>query len=118
MKNFIVLAFGIGFLLLSFAWATIRTKAGGPRDKKWLALTYTAFIGLTLTLSGLLCASAPLERFVSVNSYKAIFNAMSAVLLAATVSGIVVLVRNRGWVPNFLCFLVGAVVTFMEFLGR
>lgn len=119
MKGFFVLAFGVGFLLLSFAWAVVRTKAAVSADKnKWLALIYTASLGASLALSGLLCLSAQLERFASVDSYVHVFDLMSAALLAAIVSGIVVLLRNRTWLPNFLCFLGGAVVTFMEFLGR
>ena len=117
MKGFFALALGVGFLLLSFAWAVLRTKAISS-DNKWSSVTYTASLGASLALSGLLCASAQLERVVSVDSYVHVFDLMSAALLTAVVSGIVVLIKNRTWLPNFLCFLGGAVVTFVEFLGR
>lgn len=56
MKGLLVLAVGIGFLLSSFVWAAIRTKAvSSAADKRWLSLTYTALVGASLALSGLLC---------------------------------------------------------------
>jgi hypothetical protein len=116
MKSVPVLIVGIGFLILSFAWALVQVKVGSSSRRD--SLSYTALLGASVALAGLLCISGRLERLVSINSYVHVLDTMSGVLLATTVCGIMVLTRNLSWLSNFLCFLAGATVTFMEFLGR
>jgi hypothetical protein len=119
MRGFLVLAVGICLILLSFIGAVMRTKHTGAGDGiRWLLRMYVILTGASLLFAGLLCFAARLERMFSVNAYGFVFDALSTVLLAGMICGVVLIIQSYKWLLNVVSFMVGGALTFGEFLGR
>ena len=118
MKKLSILIVGMCFLFVSFVWALVRAKRDQSKPLRRLVSTYTVLVGASLVLPVLLCFASYVERFVSVNSYIYLFDAMTVSFVATAACGLFLGAKRLGWMTNVLCFLTGGVVTFMEFLGR
>jgi hypothetical protein len=119
MKAYLVLAIGMLLLLASMITAVIAAKSGKQTaiGKGWLR-TYILLLLFALTTAVLLSIAGFIERWLSVDAYKTLFDLLTLGLLGVVLSGLVVVVRRRRFLVSYILCLCGAFLTFGEFLGR
>ena len=80
--------------------------------------TYTLLLFFALGTSVLLLLAGFIESRMSVNAYKVLFDFLTFGLLGVLFSGLVLVIKRRGFVVSYALCLCGAFLTFGEFLGR
>ena len=119
MNGYIVLASGMLLLLGGLIAAVIMKKAErrSAIARVWFR-TYIFFILFALVIAGLLLLAGFIETWVSVDAYRTLFDILTFGLLGVLFSGLVLVIRRRGFLVSYMLCLAGTFLTFGEFLGR
>lgn len=119
MKAYIVLAIGMLFLLGGLIAAVMMEKSRkqAATGRIWFRI-YILLLLLALGTSVLLSLAGFIESRLSVDAYKVLFDLLTLGLLGVLFSGLVLVIRRRGFVLSYGLCLCGAFLTFGEFLGR
>jgi hypothetical protein len=117
MNGNVVLAIGIILLIGALIGAVIKEKSvkSSVTGKGW-SRAYLLFLIFALAAAGLEFFPSIYLRF-SVDAYSVLFDLCTLGLLGAFLSGLILVIRRRGFVVSYVLFLCGAFTVFGEFLG-
>jgi formate hydrogenlyase subunit 3/multisubunit Na+/H+ antiporter MnhD subunit len=118
MRAHAVLATGILLLFGGLITALIKEKSVmQTATGRSLCRTYLLFLVFALAVSVLLCLAGLINKWLSVDAYRVLFDFFTIGLLGVFFSGLILVIRRRGFVMSYALSLCGAFLAFGEFLG-
>jgi uncharacterized membrane protein YhaH (DUF805 family) len=78
---------------------------------------YLLFLVSALAVSVLLCLAGLINKWFSVDAYRILFDLFALGLLGVFFSGLILVIRRRGFVMSYALSLCGAFLAFGELLG-
>jgi hypothetical protein len=118
MSGNVVVAIGMFLFLGALTAAIIKEKSvKHPATGGGWFRAYLLFLGFALGTSILECLVGLINKWFSIDSYSVLFDFFAFGLLCTFFSGLILVIRRRGFVVSCALFLCGAFLTFGEFLG-